>query len=473
MEIRVPLQTALEEHLLPIVRVAGEDQRGRMADRLTHYGCPGVSVAVLEDGMLGYAAGFGQLERSSELTVSADTVFAGASISKPVTAALVMQQVERGALDLHTDVNRYLSAWRLPENAFTRARPVTLAQLMSHRAGTTVHGFGGFPPGVPKPSVLDTLLGRPPALTPAVVVDKMPGGSIRYSGGGYMVLQLVLQELTGRPFAQLAHEQIFGPLGMQSTSFADPLPEALMARAASGHGTDGKMLPHRWTSCPQAAAGGIYTSAPDYARFLGACRDAYIGRKNPLMSQATACLMIDTRSDGDFALGWRVLGQGASLRIAHGGSNEGFQCETTCYLESGKGAVVLTNAVSGALFYWEVLNTVADVCQWPGFLPAPRVVQPLDLVARRRLVGRYAVLSGVDAPHIDVSDVDGQLYAHIEGMRAPPTPALMDQDGRLFNRYSPYQTEVRYGDDGQAFELAAYDGGTEILRARRQPGLAT
>lgn len=472
METGVPLQTALEDQLLPIVRVAGEDQRGRMADRLAHYGCPGVAVAVLEDGALSYAAGYGLLERGGEVAAAADTVFAGASISKPVTAALVMQQVERGALDLHADVNRYLSAWRVPENAYTRAQPVTLAQLMSHRAGTTVHGFGGFPPGVPKPTVLDTLLGRPPALTPPVVVDKTPGGSIRYSGGGYTVLQLVLEELTGRSFAQLAQEQIFGPLGMQSSSFIDPLPEALQARAAAGHGTDGAMLPHRWTSCPQAAAGGLYTTAPDYARFIGACRDAYIGRDNPLMAPATARAMIDARGEGDFALGWRVLGRGASLRIAHGGSNEGYQCETTCYLESGKGAVVLTNAVSGAQFYWEVLNTVADTCRWPGFLPAPKVVQPLDLIARRRLVGRYTVLSGVDAPYIDVSDVDGQLYAHIEGMRAPPTPALMDQDGRLFNRYSPYQTEVRYGDDGLARELAAYDGGTEILRARRQPGSA-
>jgi hypothetical protein len=92
---------------------------------------------------------------------------------------------------------------------------------------------------------------------------------------------------------------------------------------------------------------------------------------------------------------------------------------------------------------------------------------------RGRLVGRYDVVSGVDAPFVDVSEVDGQLFSHIEGLRAPPVPALLDQDGRLFNRYSPYQTEVVYGDDGQAVELIAYHGDTEILRARRQQRLET
>lgn len=461
------VEQALRDGLLPIVLIAGEQTRGRINERLAQYGCPGVGVAVLEDGELAWSGGFGRLESGSERPVQADTVFAGASISKPLTATLVMQQVERGLLDLDVDVNRYLTAWRVPDNEFTRASPVTLRHLLSHRAGTTVHGFGGFPPGVPKPSVLDTLYGRAPSLTPPVTVDKTPGGSIRYSGGGYTVVQLLLEELTGRPFAQLAREMIFEPLGMTSGTFDDPLPAAITARAAAGHDDGGNMLGDKWPVCPQAAAGGVYVSAPDFARFMAACRNAYIGRKTPLMSLATARAMIDARGDGDFAMGWRVLGHGASMRIAHGGSNEGYQCETTCYLDSGKGAAVLTNAVSGAMFYWEVLNTIAEVCHWPGFLRAPKVIQSPDAAARQRLVGRYTVVSGVDAPFLDVTEVNGQLFSYIEGMRAPPLPVLMDAEGRLFNRYSPYESTVVFGDDGQALEIAAFDGDTEILRARR------
>jgi len=461
------LRAALQERLLPIVRVVGEDERGQMAARLAHYACPGVGVAVIEDGQMAWRGGFGELERGSTRLVGPDAIFAGASISKPVTAALVMQQVERGALDLDADVNHYMSEWQVPVNEFTRRQPVSLRHLLSHRAGTTVHGFGGFPPGVAKPSALDTLYGRPPALTPAVTVDKTPGGSIRYSGGGYTVVQQLLQELTGKPFAQLAREMIFEPLGMASSSFGDPLPEEITARTASGHDGAGEPLPEKWPCCPQAAAGGIYVSAADYALFMGSCRNAYVGRKTPLMMPQTARNMIDSRGDGDFALGWRVLGHGSEARISHGGSNEGYQCETTCYLESGKGAVVLTNAPSGALLYWEVLNTIAEVCDWPGFLRAPKVIQPMDAAGRRRFVGRYPIVSGVDAPYVDICEQGNMLLSHIQGHNAPPVPALMAADGRIFNRYSPYETEVVFDASGLAVELIAFDGDTEILRARR------
>lgn len=460
------LQHALRESVLPIVRIEGEDTRHRMSDRLTHYRCPGVGVAVMEDGQVRWAGGYG-LTEAAGAPVDERTVFAGASISKPLAAVLVMQQVERGLLDLDADVNGYLGAWKVPDNEYTRQQPVTLRHLMSHRAGTTVHGFGGMPPGSPKPSLLDTLHGRAPAQNGPVDVDKTPGGSIRYSGGGYTVLQLLLEELCGKPFAAIAREMIFEPLAMHASSFEDPLPPQVLACTASGHDAAGTRLPGRYSVCAQAAAGGVYLTPTDFARFMGAFRDAYIGRPSPLLGPEAARAMVNARRDGDFGLGWRVLGEGASLRISHGGSNEGYQCETTCYLDSGLGAVVMTNAVSGALLYWEVLNTIALEASWPGFLRAPRALAALDEAERRKLAGRYSIVSGVDAPYIEVADRDGLLWSHIEGHRAPPVPVLMDRSGRLFNRYSPFESAVIRSADGTAQELVVYDGSVEIIRARR------
>ena len=461
------LQRALRDALLPIVRIAGEDTRLPMADRLAHYRCPAVGVAVIEDGGPCWAGGFG-LTEAGGAPVDEHTVFAGASISKPLTAVLVMQQVEQGRLSLDEDVNRYLGAWKVPGNEYTRQRPVTLRHLMSHRAGTTVHGFGGVPPGAPTATVLDTLLGRAPAQNGPVVVDKTPGGSIRYSGGGYTVLQLVLEELCGQPFAAIAREMIFEPLGMSASSFETPLPPRLLARTASGHDAAGTRIPGGYSVCAQAAAGGVYLTPSDFARFMGAFRDAYVGRASPLMKPGTAREMVEARREGDFGLGWRVLGEGRSLRISHGGSNEGYQCETSCFLDSGQGAVVMTNAVSGSLLYWEVLNTIALEAGWPpGFLREPRVLAPLGSDERRKLAGRYGIVSGVDAPYIEVADRDGLLWSHIEGHRAPPVPVLMDQAGRLFNRYSPFDSAVIRSADGVAQELIVYDGAVEIIRARR------
>lgn len=462
------LQDQLRHALLPIVPVAGEDQRAPMAQRLAHYACPGLAAAVLDGGHVVWSGGYGLTEAGGP-PVTADTVFAGASISKPLTAVLAMQQVERGRLDLDTDVNGVLQAWKVPETPYTRQRPVTLRNLLSHRAGTTVHGFGGVAPDAPRPSVLQTLRGEPPATNPPVTVDKTPGGSVRYSGGGYTLVQLLLEETTGRSFAELARSMIFEPLEMTGSTFEAPLPAALAARAAAGHDAQGQRLPARLSVCPQAAAGGVHLTAGDYARFMGAFRDAWAGERSPLLRPASAQQMVQARDGGEFGLGWRVLGHGDTLRIAHGGSNEGYQCETTCYLASGRGAVVLTNAVSGALLYWEVLNTIADVCDWPGFLPPPRQVVPLDAAGRAQLAGRYRIVSGVDAPYLEVVDRDGQAWAQIVGHRAAPVPVLVDESGRLFNRYSPFDSEALRDASGQVVEIVGYDRGTEILRARREP----
>lgn len=461
------IESSLRERLLPIIRVAGEDVRRPIAERLAHYGCPGLAAAVLDDGQVVWSGGFGVTEQGGR-PVDAQTVFSGASISKPLTAVLVMQQVERGVLDLDADVNRFLRGWQVPDSAYTRQQPVTLRHLLSHRAGTTVHGFGGQPPGSALPATLDTLLGRPPANTPPVTVDKTPGGSVRYSGGGYTVAQLLLEESTGRGFAELAQTMIFEPLGMHSSTFAVPVPDPIVARTACGHDASGKPLPGRLSVCAQAGAGGVHVTAADYARFMGAFRDAWLGRHNALLKPTSAQAMVQASAGHEFGLGWRVLGSGNTLRIAHGGSNEGYQCETTCHLPTGRGAVVLTNAVSGAMLYWEVLNTLAELGEWPGFLRAPKVVQPLDAEARRRIAGRYRIVSGVDAPYIDVVERDGQIWSQIVGHRAPPVPALMDDSGRLFNRYSPFESAVVRDANGVVTEIVAYDGNVEILRARRE-----
>ncbi|HEY0300768.1 MAG TPA: serine hydrolase domain-containing protein, partial [Rhizomicrobium sp.] len=141
MAVQTPAER-LAANLLPIARIAGEDVRWTMDERRAHYGCPAVGVAVIADGELAWAEGYGLVEDGKPATVDADTMFSGASISKPYTAVLALQMVERGVFDLDADVNRYLKSWRVPENEFTRQAPVTLRWLLSHKAGTTLHGFG-------------------------------------------------------------------------------------------------------------------------------------------------------------------------------------------------------------------------------------------------------------------------------------------------------------------------------------------
>lgn len=447
--------------------IVGDDTRWTVDERLAHHACPAVSVAVIEGGELAWAEAFGLLEVGGEQAATADTLFSGASISKPITATLALKYVDDGRIDLDQDINRYLSGWRLPSNAFTDRSPVTLRHLLSHMAGTTVHGFGGIAPGAGMPSVLDVLEGRPPAVTGPVRVDKVPGASVRYSGGGTMIVQLLLEELSGMPFADLARERIFAPLGMTSTTFENPLPASLRANAAVGH-EDGAPIPGKWVCVPQLAAGGVWTTARDYAQFMIACRDAWLGRPSPILTRNLAEQMM-TSQGGQFGLGWEIIGQGPSRRFGHGGSNDGYQCETLLRLGSGDGAVVLTNAESGLFLYWEVFAAVAHAHGWRDFMPSPRTVRPIPAEDMWRYTGAYEIVSGVEMPGLKVWEKDGHLYTHIEGMRGGPNQTLMDENGRLFNRSRPSETLVTYGADGRADELSLrLFGECELLRMKRK-----
>ncbi len=462
----------LASNVLPIVRIAGEDLRYSMDERRAHYACPAVGVAVIEGGELAWSAGYGVVEDGHPATIGPDTMFSGASISKAYTAMLALQLVERGIWNLDANVNRYLKSWQIPENEFTRREPVTLRWLLSHKAGTTIHGFGRYPHDQPMPRALDILKGPVQFMngkTNGVTVDKVPGGTTRYSGGGTTVVEQMLEDATGKRFHELAQQQIFDPLGMKHSTFEVPLPLRFHAMTAVGH-EGGSALPEKFCSVPAVGAGAIFCSPADHARFMVACRDAFYGRKGAILNQQLAQEMMTIQGgSGEFGLGWEIMGSGPNRRFGHGGSNDGYQCESTCYLEDGKGAVVMTSADSGLIFYWEVFNGIADMYGWKDFMLEPKVVQKIPEEQFPRYTGDYAIVSGVDAPGMKIWAEDGKLKSQITGMRGGAREIMMDQNGRFFNRNGPYETAVAYDGNDVAQELIVLrDGKNEILRARRR-----
>ena len=462
----MPLKASREDlakNLLPVIRVEGEESRWTMAERLAHYGVPGVSVAVIEDGELAWAAGFGVRERGGTVPVDVDTMFMGASTSKPVTAFLVLQHVERGLIDLDVDMNRYLKRWQVPENEFTLRFPVTLRTALSHTAGLTVGGWPSHRRGDPVASIMDVLEGRPVSGQGAVYVNKTPGGTERYSGGGFVLAQMLLEDVTGRGLADLAEEYIFQPLGMGRTTFASPLPERYHGNVAAGHDHSGKMHPGGWLICPGEAAGSIFTTAADYARFMIATRDAFLGRKGALLCRDLARQMLMRQGAGQFGLGWRSVGDGPTRRMNHGGSNDGYQSETNLYLDSGDGAAVFTNAVAGIMLFCEIHNAVADLQGWQDFMAAPKRAHVVPQSEHWRYVGEYRIVSGVEMPFLRVYADGDMLRSEIEGMRVVGQPIFMDDAGVLFNRATRFETHVCYGRDGRALQLTATEAEDAVV----------
>jgi len=137
----------VERGLSPGIVIAGRPlPANSLADRMAALKVPGVSIAVINDGVIEWAKGYGLAEAGSTTPVTARTLFQAASISKPVAALAALRLVEQGRLTLDEDVNAKLASWKVPDNEFTRSEKVTLRRLLSHTAGLTVHGFGGYRP---------------------------------------------------------------------------------------------------------------------------------------------------------------------------------------------------------------------------------------------------------------------------------------------------------------------------------------
>jgi CubicO group peptidase (beta-lactamase class C family) len=179
---------------------------------------PGLSLAVIEDGKIVKAKGYGVADIASDTPVTTTTLFQAGSISKPVAAFGALHLVEKAQLSLDGDVNTQLKAWKVPENEFTRTNKVTLRRILSHSAGLTVHGFPGYARDEAQPTLVKVLDGVKPANTAAIRVDMVPGSKLRYSGGGYTVMQQLVMDVTAQPFPKFMQESVLSPLGMTNST---------------------------------------------------------------------------------------------------------------------------------------------------------------------------------------------------------------------------------------------------------------
>jgi CubicO group peptidase (beta-lactamase class C family) len=449
--------------LLPITRLEGRAERYELAQRMAHYAVPGFSAALFDDGKLVAAAAIGRIDARDATPIDVETAFQAASMSKVVAAFVALQLVADGVLSLDEDVNATLRSWRVPENDFTKVRPVTLRRILAHRAGLTVHGFSGHAAPAPLPSLPDVLSGR--AANGPVFVDVAPDSLHRYSGGGTTIAQLLIEDVTGRAFADVAHERVFAPLGLERTTFAIPLPATVAANAAHRHDIAGVPTPEPWLYFPQTAAAGLWTTPIEYGRFFAEIRDAWHGR-SALLDRESARAML-TRGYGDLrGLGPMVYGDGASLRFFHDGNNSGFHCAAAMYVDGGQGYVVMANGQQGPSLWREYVAGAADICRWPDYLEAPQRVWPMDQNELERFAGDYVGI-GDDAGVPIRIRIDGDvLRGGVAGTLENDFIAIGPREFR--SQRTPYLTRFDVREDGRVAGFVVLEDGDPLLRAARR-----
>jgi len=333
---------------------------GALDEQMARHHVPGLSVAVIDDYSIAWTRAHGVADEGTGREVTPETVFQASSISKPVTAAVALRLVEQGLLDLDADVNDTLTSWKVPANAFTARSEVTLRKLLAHAAcvNRPEGGFGH--DGSTYPTTAQVLNGERPADNDPARVDCVPGTEVRYSNFGYVIVQQLVEDATGRPFADVARETVFDPLGMASSTFAQPLSASLEARAAAPHGEEGQPRPRSFN--PHAVAqGGLWTTPSDLARFLIDFMLAGSTGSSRILSEASSREMLrsqfpELEGGGLLGLGFALLGDWGLLGA---GADPGFRSLMVGFPGSGEGIVVMLNGEGGELLQLRVfLNFV-------------------------------------------------------------------------------------------------------------------
>lgn len=324
----------------------------RVPELLEYYDVPGATIALVKDGEVTWTEAYGEADRENDRPTTTETIFRVASITKSVTAWGVMALVERGEIELDDPVERHVTRWELPEAEFD-TREVTVRRLLSHTSGLQMELADDderYAPDEDVPAPEEVLAGEwrgGPAR-----FEQPPGTEFSYSNAGFVVLELLIEEVTGCEYETYMQEEILEPLGMDNATLT--WDEAVASTIATGYYLDGERGPVFVD--PIKAPGGLYATAEDIARFVAAGMGGPDGEPpgwgvlEPETVEEIHIPAVETTglygyiSDA-YGLGHFVEtlpgGQGA---VWHGGQHTGWLSHYHCVPESGDGIVVLTNS---------------------------------------------------------------------------------------------------------------------------------
>ena len=309
---------------------------------------PGASIAVIENGRIAWARGFGLADLASGRRVTADTLFQAQSITKTLTSLATVKLLAAEEIALDEPVNRYLKGWTIPENDYTKKVPVSFRMLLNHTGGlSNPYPDGCCGPGEPLPTLQQVLRGMPPANNQPLTVERVPGTRFNYCNGCYTVLQPALESISQQTFPSLMQELVFTPAGMDNTSFDNTFFLNDTSTIAIPYDVDGKPHGRAPMRHPILSTGLMWSTASDLARFKLAFTKA-LNSGHPLIDQQLAEQLSIPSSTAERSLGFELGNRDADAKarggyLFHSGTGNGAVSLSIISLDGNHGAVFLIN----------------------------------------------------------------------------------------------------------------------------------
>jgi CubicO group peptidase (beta-lactamase class C family) len=382
----------VENSLMPLVPIEGLEG-WNILDRMKYHNIQGASIAVINNYKVEWAKAYGWADTARKIPMTVETMLSAGSISKFILAAGAFDLVEQQKLSLNQPINNYLTSWKLGENDFTKKKPVTLKMLLSHTGGTSQSAYFGYEANTKKlPTIVEILDGKSPDGTRRVGVNKEPSTGFQYSGGGTLVAQLAMMDVSKTDFEPLIRSLVFNKLGMNNSTFEQPLSAKYASKASWGY-QDAIWFKGTPYVYPQQGAAGLYSTATDLAKFIIEIQKAYKG-KGKVLEQKSAFDMMKPQaifSEGNvskeqIAVGPFIYEQPQNTLekgkyFYFDGANAGFIATAMGNLTEGYGFVVMVNSGNDYNgFCKEIRRAVAKTYNWYGFLP--KSVKPINLTEK-------------------------------------------------------------------------------------------
>ncbi len=351
------------------------EEKKTIVERMDEHNIPGLCIAVINNYEVEWVKGYGVKNIHTKDPIALDTIFQAASITKVLMATMALHLVEKKILDLDEPVNNKLKDWKIPESEFTKEKEITLRHILTHTSGINPPNGGFGREEGSAPSIIQTLRGEAPAKNEPVEVLFESGSRHQYSNFGFIIIEKLLQDVTGKKLNDLANELLFEPLGITNSFFEFPSKE-LQKRMIYPHDKNSKSYePYTGLSPAVFGCGGLLTTPFDLAKIAIELMNAYQGNSNRVLTASIAKQMFSQKVALDPVKYWGLTGQGLGVFLCqkensfffdHKGTNfPGSSGVLMANPISGHGVVMMANSIDGHPFFESIKFTLAYEYDWP------------------------------------------------------------------------------------------------------------
>jgi CubicO group peptidase (beta-lactamase class C family) len=385
----------LENSILGQVKFLGElENLSTIVDKMSTYQIQGLSLALINQGEIDWADIYQNTNSPKDPKLTCNSIFQAASLSKPVTFMAALRMHAAGEIDLDKNIQESLKDFEIPQGKQTAENPITFRNLFSHTSGINPGGYQGYARDLAMPSDLDVLRASEGVNSPAIEVVTVPNETLAYSGGGYTLAELALQDIFEDEFSNIMKSWMLEPAGMQNSEFTQPLADSEANRVARGYDFSGKELDGGWRNHPEQAAAGLWSNATDLATFLIEIYKGYHG-KSSIFSQEDIKSILSDERDGH-VYGFIVNRTDDDIALTHYGGNEGYRTGMTINLTSGKGLAYMINSDNGAPLGNELLLSASELYDWQNFKQTPVSREQVSPDVLEGLAGAYKWNNQID-----------------------------------------------------------------------------